>query len=204
MTKAGWWAAIPGRHYCPLFLGTLCVLAGLLPDRFVALLQYRRSAILAGEWWRIFSGHLVHLGWSHLAMNLLGLWLIWQFFLERGSPSTRCLYRLPLLAIGTSLGLLFWSPEISWYRGLSGLLHGWLVVAILRHCGCHPWLNTLLLSLLAAKLTWEQAAGALPGSESWTGGAVVVDAHLYGALSGVILWALEKSFRLLTHREVTE
>jgi len=204
MAKAEWRTAIPVRYYCPLLLTALCVLAGLLPDTVVELLQYRRSEIQAGEWWRIFSGHLVHLSWSHLAMNLLGLWLICQLFPGRRPATIHCLYRLPLLAVGTSLGLLFWSPEISWYRGLSGLLHGLLVLVLLQHRQRQPRVDTLLLSLLAAKLAWEQVVGALPGSEGWTGGAVVVDAHLYGALSGVILWAFEKSYRLLTHREVIE
>jgi len=178
------------------------VLAARMPGELIQALQYRRYDILAGEWWRTLSGHLVHLGWSHLAMNLLGLWLIWQLFLDRGNPLAYCLYRLPLLAMGTSLGLLIWSPEVAWYRGLSGLLHGLLVLALLQRWKLQPWVNSVLLALFASKLAWEQFAGPLPGSEPWIEGSVVVDAHLYGALSGVILWALEQTYRLLSHHEV--
>ena len=44
----------------------------------------------------------------------------------------------------------------------------------------------LLVAGLAGKLIWEQLAGPLPISESTSGGPVLVDAHLYGTVGGVI------------------
>ena len=44
----------------------------------------------------------------------------------------------------------------------------------------------ILLLLLVAKISWEQFSGPVPGSELTSGGPVVVDAHLYGALGGVL------------------
>ena len=173
--------------YCPLIITALCVGLALLPGDLVKLLQYERSAILDGEWWRLLSGHLVHLGWNHLVMNLLGLWLIWHLFLH-GAPNLRyCLYRLPILTIGTSLGLLILNPEVAWYRGLSGVLHGLLTLGLLQQSRQQARLPSLLLILIALKLAWEQYAGPLPGSEPWIHGRVVVDAHLYSALCGVVL-----------------
>ena len=46
--------------------------------------------------------------------------------------------------------------------------------------------SMVLAILVAGKLVWEQLAGPLPGSESASGGAVIVDAHLYGAMGGVL------------------
>ena len=40
--------------------------------------------------------------------------------------------------------------------------------------------------IVAGKLAWEQFAGPLPGSESGSGGPVIVDAHLYGAVGGLL------------------
>jgi rhomboid family GlyGly-CTERM serine protease len=187
---------------CPLAISAVCLLIGLLPGSLASHLQYARSAVLAGEWWRLVTGHFVHLGWSHLLMNLAGLWLIWQLFLSRENPIPYCLYRLPILTIGTSLGLLLLSPEVAWYCGLSGMLHGLLTFALLQQLMRLPVSSSLFLALFAGKLAWEQLTGPLPGSEAWTGGRVIVDAHLYGTLCGVILWILERSFSFMKNHEV--
>ena len=50
------------------------VLGGLAlgGERLRMLLQYDRAALAAGEWWRLVTAHLVHLGWDHLALNVAG------------------------------------------------------------------------------------------------------------------------------------
>jgi rhomboid family GlyGly-CTERM serine protease len=189
-------------YLCPLAISVVCTLLGMLPAGFASHLQYDHSAVLAGEWWRLVTAHFVHLSWSHLLMNLAGLWLIWQLFLSRENPIPYCLYRLPVLTIGTSLGLLLFSPEVAWYRGLSGMLHGLLTFALLQQLMRQPVSSSLLLALFAGKLAWEQFSGPLPGSEAWTGGRVIVDAHLYGTLCGVLLWTLERSFSFMKNHEV--
>jgi len=194
--------SILSAYRCPLIISVLCLVLTLLPQDLTPLFQYERSLILQGEGWRLISGHLVHLGWNHLLMNLLGFWLIWHLFLSKENALAYCLYRLPLLTIGTSLGLLMLSPEVAWYRGLSGVLHGLLSLALLHQLKQQAGMSSLLLILLSAKLIWEQTSGPLPGSEPWIDGRVIVDAHLYGALCGVILWLLERSYTFLTHREV--
>jgi len=40
--------------------------------------------------------------------------------------------------------------------------------------------------MLLAKLAYEQLYGALPGSAATAGGPVIVDAHLYGSIAGII------------------
>ena len=44
----------------------------------------------------------------------------------------------------------------------------------------------MLAVFVAGKLLWEQTVGPLPGSESSAGGTVIVNAHLYGAVGGVL------------------
>jgi hypothetical protein len=67
-----------------------------------------------------------------------------------------------------------------------------------------PALNlelSILLLLLVAKISYEQFGGSVPGSEAASGGPVIVDAHLYGALGG-ILGALLEKFRAWSRRAI--
>jgi rhomboid family GlyGly-CTERM serine protease len=176
---------------CPLAITLIGLSLSLFPEPFSELLQYHRVAINSGEWWRLLSAHLVHLGWGHLLMNMIGFWLIWHLFVSDRSPCW-CLHILLPLMLGTSAGLWFFSPELSWYRGLSGALHGLLCWALLSRIGSEPVVSTSLLIVLAAKLAWEQWLGSIPGSESLASGPVAVDSHLYGAVSGVVLWGIAK------------
>jgi rhomboid family GlyGly-CTERM serine protease len=173
---------------CPLLLTLLVLLAQALPPGSQQSLEYRYLALEQGELWRLVSGHLVHLGWPHLQLNLLGLWLIWGLFLKQETAAT-CARLLLLCCIGVSVLMYLFSPEVAWYRGLSGVLHGLLVWALLRQWSSHPPSHALLLGMLLLKLLWEQLSGPLPGSEDLVSGRVIVESHLYGAVSGALLWA---------------
>ena len=146
-------------------------------------LQYHRANILDGELWRLASGHLVHLGWGHALLNLLGLALTVVLF-----PGVAPRADGAWIALGSALaidaGLLAFQPEIHWYVGLSGVLHGLLTGASV--VTWRRWENRVLLALVVAKVVWEQFFGALPATADLAGGPVIVDAHLYGALGGLI------------------
>ena len=83
-------------------------------------------------------------------------------------------------------GLWYLDPSLQWYVGLSGLLHALLATGLV--VGVSPRRRDLqvLAALLALKIAWEQLSGPLPGSEISSGGPVVVDAHLYGIVAGVL------------------
>jgi len=148
-------------------------------------LRYDRAAIAEGEIWRLLSGHVVHLGWSHLALNGAGLLLI-VYLVAAQFSALQWLAIISVVVIGTDLGFWYLQPQLSWYVGLSGVLHGLLAagtISGLRHkqaeFGC-------IGAFLLGKLIYEQLLGPLPGSVESTGGNVVVDAHLYGALGGLL------------------
>lgn len=187
--------------FCPLAISLVCIVLSLLPDAWQNTLQYQRGAIQGGEIWRLISAHLTHLNVPHLLMNLAGLWLIWLLFFTPQAFTPLCLYRLVPILIGTALGLLLFSPEVAWYRGLSGALHGLLALALLRQWHTQRLTGALLLVLFVAKIAWEQLSGAVPGSEAWIAGRVIVDAHLYGAILGSLLWMIERSHSLIKNRE---
>jgi rhomboid family GlyGly-CTERM serine protease len=179
-----------GSTLCLLTVSTLALLSMTLPAGWQHGLEYQHRAIGDGELWRLISGHLVHLGWEHLLMNLLGLGMIWGLWLRYESLWS-CSLSLLMIAIGTSIGLYLINPGIAWYRGLSGVLHGLLVWALLRQWQSQPRLQTLMLGLVALKLAWEQVSGPLPGSAALLSGRIIVEAHLYGALAGALLWVLQ-------------
>ena len=68
---------------------------------------------------------------------------------------------------------------------MSGVLHGLFVfgsMSWIQHGFRFGW---ILLLGCAGKLLWEQTQGAVPFTESFVGGAVITDAHLWGALGGL-------------------
>lgn len=147
-------------------------------------LRYERGAIIEGELWRLVTGHWVHLGWLHLALNLAGLLLIWSLW----GPALRSVQWLLCtlwIAMAQSLLLLALNPEIHWYVGLSGLLHGLFAAGALRQLCSAPVINGGALVGLAGKLLLEalnfSGGTAILGTDQ-----VVEEVHLYGAVSGVI------------------
>jgi len=154
-------------------------------------LRYERPAILHGQWWRLLTGNLVHMGWSHLWLNLAGLALVWLLFKDQ-IPLRVWIASLLVSCLGVGLGLLWWSPHLVWYVGLSGALHGLFVTGAALCVRRGYRFEIVLLVLVAAKLIYEQNVGPLPGSEEVSGGHVAVDAHLYGAISGALLVLVPK------------
>src|SRR5690606_29172162 len=97
-------------------------------------------------------------------------------------------------AIG--VGFVFYEPQLDWYVGLSGILHGLLAAGALAWWQRESRLLALALSLVVAgKLGWEQWQGALALSGPLP---VVVNAHLYGALGGLVGGALIIAWQRLT------
>jgi rhomboid family GlyGly-CTERM serine protease len=150
-----------------------------------------RTALEGGEYWRLVTGHFVHLGWSHLALNLAGLALITWITGSAYSPLHWLI--IAVLTIATiDAGFWYLYTNLDWYVGLSGLLHGLLIAGLVAGVRARDREALVLGVLVAAKLAWEQVVGPLPGSESTSGGAVIIDAHLYGAIGGLlgalVLW----------------
>jgi len=154
-------------------------------------LRYDRAAIAAGEVWRVFTGHLVHLGLGHLLLNAAGLALV-ALLVGRELRVRSWLAALLVCALATSAGLWWLAPEVAWYVGLSGVLHGLLVTGLARAIrnGHARALHATLLGLVVLKLGWEQYAGATAGTAWLSGGPVVVDAHLFGAAGGGLAFLL--------------
>ncbi|MGI9235331.1 MAG: rhombosortase [Woeseiaceae bacterium] len=173
----GWWFPM-----LVILLALVLVLGG---ESARLGLRFDRTGILSGELWRLVTGHFVHLGAPHFALNAAGLALVWYLV------GTAYNWRNWLLVAAVSLvtmdlGLWIVNPTLDWYVGLSGLLHAFLAAGLVRRMSKTDTETLVLTALLLGKLAWEQLSGPLPGSEGTAGGSVVVDAHLFGALGGAL------------------
>jgi rhomboid family GlyGly-CTERM serine protease len=154
-------------------------------DELRLLGRYDRGALAEGEIWRLLTGHVLHLGWGHLWPNLAALALIGALFddvLDR--------FAWLAIALGAAIaidgGLYVLDPEVDWYVGLSGVLHGLVAGGALALVFARQPLGGWLLAGLCAKLAFEQIAGPMPFTATATGGPVIVAAHLYGGAGGLL------------------
>jgi len=169
-------------HFLTIGLAVLAVLLQVFD--FEIPLRYGRSEILeSAQWWRVLTGNLVHLGYSHLLLNLSGLALI--SLLVGHALSVRQWVFIGLCSmLGVGFGLLTFNPELSWYVGLSGALYGLLLAGAIAEFNNQKLFACALGAITVGKIVWEQLFGAADTSEKLTGGTVIVDAHLYGMLAG--------------------
>lgn len=167
-------------------LSAVLVLASLLP---VALLEWSRTEIQGGDYWRLITGHWVHLGPTHLLLNLAGL-LVTGLLFTRQPPLAWWLSYLILAPLAISSGLLITAPELAWYRGFSGCLHGLLVFTALFNFRSDTRWSLIILGFIALKLAFENVLYPAAGHNPLIGGAVVTHAHWLGALTGLVAGVL--------------
>ena len=160
--------------------------------------RFDRELVEQGDVWLLFSGHIVHLNWSHWALNMAGLAIV-AFFFSSHASLKQWLTVVLVSACVINIGLWWWMPEIRSYVGLSGVLHGLFLYGALREIRFYPASGYVLSTVLIGKLVWEFFNGALPGSEDMTGGRVLTEAHLLGAIGGILVWAVEWLNRRLRH-----
>lgn len=181
-------AALGRRHasWLPvLILTTAAIVIVVAGPTLQATLRYERQAILDLQWWRLLTGNFVHLGTTHLVLNLLGLGLIFSLF-RTSFTNTAWFVVILVCCVSVGLGLLWFQPQVRWYVGLSGMLHGVFVAGALAVRYAKPRWSILCLTVLAIKIAIEQIVGNPWNTEALTGGPVIASAHLYGALGGLI------------------
>jgi rhomboid family GlyGly-CTERM serine protease len=170
------------RAYGLALIGVVALLALLQAggDPVRNALSYDRVALAGGQWWRALTAHFVHLDAAHATLNSMGVVLMWALFARDYSP-LRWLAIYLFSALAISIGLWLWDPAVPDYVGASGALHGVMTAGTLAHLRRRDLDGWVLAVFIVVKLAYEQFAGALPFSSS---GNTIVDAHLYGAVSG--------------------
>ena len=175
------------NNYFILGILLICVLTQFSLSAGADLMQFARADIESGQWWRFITGNLVHLNWRHFSMNAIAFVAIYALY-PNVLGLLNWLFVFLISCVAVTFGIWFFSPEVFWYVGLSGALHGILVVLLLLDFFAHRnKLNLVLFTALIAKLIWEAWMGPLPGSENTAGGRIVVQAHFYGFVGGLLL-----------------
>lgn len=150
-------------------------------DQFI----YWRVDIFS-EFWRLWTGHWVHVGWIHFALNMLAfICLPFIFPHVRVWHFVALLLALPLFI---SLSFYYVLPEVDAYAGLSGVLHGLFTSIALVHLR-YPQERKFaiwVLMLILIKLSWENTLGGTRIAEM-IGSPVLVEAHLFGVIWGGVL-----------------
>jgi rhomboid family GlyGly-CTERM serine protease len=186
----GWFKSLncDGRYGLGLLaVALMLVLIMLGGQPWQMSLRFDRLGLAQGQWWRLFTAHLVHFDVRHLLFDGAGFVLLWMLFARELSP-LRWLAVALVSMVSIDAGLWWLAPQVQWYVGASGVLHGiWAAGAIAglrRGDRTAAW----LLGLLVVKLCVEQLYGprslepALP---------VITLAHIYGAVGGAVVALLD-------------
>jgi len=182
----------------PLALALMLVAFQVFAELAGEALPYDRAAILdRGEYWRLFTAHFYHYDLTHLAWNLAGLALVaWLFVREYDLRGWMAILVASTFAV--DLGFLVLEPQLEWYVGFSGVLHGLMAAGLCAWLWRKPDAVTALVAVLfALKLGWEHFAGALPFTASTLAIPVIHEAHTYGAIGGTVAaaWLLQRQRR---------
>lgn len=177
----------------PLALALMLVAFQVFAELAGEALPYDRAAILGrGEHWRLVTAHFYHYDLTHLAWNLAGLALVaWLFAREYDLRGWMAI--LVASTVAVDLGFLVLEPQLEWYVGFSGVLHGLMAAGLVAWLWRKPDAVTALVAVLfGLKLGWEHFSGALPFTSSTLAIPVIHQAHTYGAIggAGMAAWLL--------------
>jgi len=171
-------------------VAALLLLPEIGGDAVRIALRYERMAIAGGEWWRLITAHFVHIDLEHTLLNVMGVVLMWAIFARDLSPR-QWLIVTTVVLLTIDAGLWFRDKGVDWYVGASGALHGFMAAGTYVHVRRGDLDGWILVVFIVLKLGYEQLHGVLPFAES--GMPVVLNAHLYGAIGGVIAAACLKA-----------
>ena len=175
------------QYVIPLLITIFSFFFTIIKPGLYNHVRYDRNAILSGEFWRVLTGNFTHADMNHWLINIASLWALWIIFSKHNKKPFILLSTVILASISVCLCLLFFEPQIKWYVGLSGALHGLFAAGIILSFKSEPGFMFVFAIFLSAKLLYEQLSGPLPGSAEMITLPVIVNSHLYGAISGIII-----------------
>lgn len=176
------------KNYLIAPISLLCVMFGIYFANLNELLEFNRDLIIQGEYWRVLSGHLTHSNGYHLLLNSAGVFLIWALHGEYYSTKQYGLM-CALLCLYCGVALFMFYPENIIYTGMSGVLHGVIIIGALIDCSKKMKTGYLLFVGVWLKIAWEFYQGADPALAELIDARVAIEAHLIGAISGIFVYA---------------
>lgn len=153
---------------------------------YLGVLEFDRQQVLNGQIWRIWTGHLVHTNSSHFVLNIMAAMILYFAFFKTIQVGELLLYGFVFAAL-ISVTLLCIYPSLSWYNGLSGLLHALVVYFSVRLARDENKIFWAGLIAVWVKV-FVEAIRAYSGFESLVGDMIVItEAHLIGAFFGTLI-----------------
>jgi rhomboid family GlyGly-CTERM serine protease len=165
-----------------------CLLLGPWNPEGAELFELSRSGLKGGEYWRFWTGQMVHSSWEHLALSLIGLILLQQMF-GKELRSVVWIWGYAVISLVVGVCMLAFS-RYGTFVGLSAILHGLFAYAACLAFRRDGLLAAGVLLVLGSKVIWEKLQGGSNFMEQLIGMPVAVDAHLYGFAAGLVLGAV--------------
>ena len=151
-------------------------------------LELVRGVAARGEPWRILGSHLAHFSGAHFLLDIV-VFLALGLVCEQLAPR-RTWWALALAALAIPAAVLAFAPQLSTYRGLSGLdsaLFALLATHHVRSKGSRSKIGLAAGALFAGKVVFEVCTGASLFLDAGSAGFVPVPiAHAAGALCGAV------------------
>lgn len=172
----------PDWRYLAIVIPLMAALQAIGPETF----RYERDWAQTGQVWRLVTAHWVHVGWMHLLLNSLGLVVI-VTLTTPGWSIRRWVAQTLIMALGISILVWIFNPEVRDYAGHSGLLYGLCIlgaVSLFRH---DRLVAVLIVFAIFAKVLMEQFDFYNFDSGELIGARVIIDAHLYGFVLAIAI-----------------
>ncbi|SGZ03768.1 rhombosortase [Moritella viscosa] len=167
-------------------LGLLCLIIYALSTENITILDYNRELILDGELWRLITGNFNHTNIYHVLLNVCALAVISGLHYRYYSATTY-LGLILILSIGVGAGIFFLSPNTHLYVGLSGILHGIIIVGAIIDVTKQYYSGYVLIAGTIIKIINEQFFNSPIEMSKLIQAQVLTEAHLYGLVTGLII-----------------
>lgn len=160
-------------------------------------LLYDRAGLEEGQYWRIWTGHLVHFGWGHFVADV-GLLFILGWLLEARYPVFSWV-ALALMPPFISAILYWFDPAMIRYGGLSAVNLGMLLYLAGQgwRRNWTDWFWPAVLAIYVGEVIFEAVQGGRGGGMikfDDPGIHVATSAHLASAAYAVIAWLIAWKF----------
>lgn len=144
--------------------------------------------IANGELWRIVTGQILHTNFNHAVLNALGLLLVWALHGEYyDSKHYATVVITSLILVGVPLAIFY---NTTHYAGLSGIIHALIIYGAIIDVNKQVKTGWLILVGILAKVGYENLVGASQETAELIDAKVAVEAHLFGALAGILMGAI--------------
>lgn len=173
----------------PCLILLLAFVSYLLEPASFNYLAYNRNDLENGQIWRLLTGNILHTNFHHLLLNSAGLVLVWALH-GNHYKATWFLLLFTVCSLSACIGMWFSAPEMTSYVGLSGALHGLFVWGALKDIQIGLKSGWLLLLGVAIKVAHEQLTGPSSEVSEMINATVAIDAHLFGALGGLLFFII--------------